>query len=155
MAERKTCYASIVVDPSSPFSYSKMEIPLSYQCHNCGITGYKLWREYNTFLDYQTLLCAKCAAEDQEKDVCDIDAQGRHSSDYGHGVRERADQIGWYIPAVPSEENDTFWGYSSVPQAGCEWWYNLPTLPFWILARYAARQIGASLREHRSRSASL
>ncbi|HOI96943.1 MAG TPA: hypothetical protein PLA19_00355 [Candidatus Pacearchaeota archaeon] len=37
------------------------------------------------------------------------------------------DQIGWLIPAVPAEGNDTYWGYTSVPQAGCNWWDKLPT----------------------------
>jgi hypothetical protein len=35
---------------------------------------------------------------------------------------------GWMVPAVPTEENDAYWGYSSIPQAGCEWWYHLPSL---------------------------
>lgn len=36
------------------------------------------------------------------------------------------DQIGWRIPAVPTADGQTFWGYSSVPEAGCRWWYGLP-----------------------------
>ena len=40
--------------------------------------------------------------------------------------RRQTDQIGWRVPAVPTEENDTYWGYTSVPQPGCDWWANLP-----------------------------
>ncbi len=39
---------------------------------------------------------------------------------------QRCDQIGWLVPAVPVAEGDTYWGYSSVPDAGCQWWYRLP-----------------------------
>ena len=49
----------------------------------------------------------------------------RGKLDTGDGFA--TDQIGWLVPAVPSEEGDTFWGYMSVPQAGCDWWDRLPT----------------------------
>lgn len=113
-----------IVDPAHPVDYSKLVAPPNYQCHSCGATGCKLWREYQTFLDQQSLLCAKCAAENQKESIDGIDAEGRRISDCG-----RTDQIGWYIPAVPTEENDTYWGYTSVPEAGVRWWRSLPTLP--------------------------
>jgi len=34
---------------------------------------------------------------------------------------------GSLVPAVPTEQADTFWGYSSVPIAGVAWWRALPT----------------------------
>jgi hypothetical protein len=41
--------------------------------------------------------------------------------------RERTDQIGWRVPAVPTEDGKSYWGYTSVPQPGCDWWESLPT----------------------------
>ena len=113
-----------VIDPAQPVCYTERETPSNYICHNCGAGGCKLWREYQTFLNNQTLLCARCAAIDQKKDIAGIDAAGTYESSSGG----RIDQIGWLVPAVPTEENNTFWGYTSVPQEGCEWWKNLPTL---------------------------
>ena len=103
--------------------YSKKEPPVDYKCAECGATGCKLWREYQTVSP--KLLCANCAAKDQKKDISDIDTEGRRHNTAGG----RTDQIGWYVPAVPVEEGDGFWGYTSVPQAGCDWWKDLPTLP--------------------------
>lgn len=116
-----------VVDPTHPVDYSKPEVPPSYKCGKCGATNCKLWRDYQTFLEHQSLLCAKCVGEEQKKDVSDIDDEGRRSLEEGLGGR--TDQIGWRIPAVPTEENDTYWGYTSVPQPGCDWWRGLPTHP--------------------------
>lgn len=113
-----------VIDPSHPVDYFKKETPPNYKCHKCGATGCKLWRQYQTFLEHQTLLCANCAAKDQKEDIGDIDARGRRSSEFG-----KTNQIGWYIPAVPTKENDTYWGYTTTPGVGFRWWYRLPTLP--------------------------
>ncbi len=113
-----------IVDPTNPVDYSKTVTPPNYKCGKCGATNCKLWREYNTFLEHQQLLCVKCAGEEERKKVCDIDANGKIQFER----LWRTDQIGWMIPAVPTEENDTFWGYSSVPAAGCEWWYRLPSI---------------------------
>ena len=71
---------------------------------------------------YTALVCCDCAGKSQGEDVSTIDAGG-----YIHGERGKCDQIGWRVPAVPTEEGDTFWGYTSVPQAGCDWWRSLPT----------------------------
>ncbi|MDQ5883543.1 MAG: hypothetical protein QG654_457 [Patescibacteria group bacterium] len=114
-----------VVDPSHPVDYSKVEVPPSYTCRNCGATNCKLWRDFQDPLEYQTLLCAKCAAREQGKDIASIDANGMRDST----VSGRTDQIGWRIPAVPTESNNTFWEYNQCPQAGCEWWKKLPTHP--------------------------
>lgn len=113
-----------VVDPSTPIDYSKSETPASYTCHKCKTNGCKLWREYNTFLDNQTLYCAICACKDQKLNVIGITDEGKIEGEYGP-----SDQIGWLMPAIPTQENDTFWGYTSVPQEGCNWWYGLPSLP--------------------------
>ena len=95
----------------------------AYVCAQCGASGCKLWREYQTFSP--TLLCAACAAKSEGKDITDIDAEGKRSGKFG----DRTDQIGWYVPAVPTEDGCGYWGYTSVPNPGCKWWKGLPTLP--------------------------
>jgi len=35
----------------------------------CGAEGVKLWRQYNTFVNYIQLMCADCAAKDQKEDI--------------------------------------------------------------------------------------
>ena len=122
-----------VTDPSHPVDYSKTETPPNYVCHTCGAGGCKLWREYQTMLDSQKLHCAPCAAKGQKKDISSIDARGHRKCESGGTT----DQIGWLIPAVPTAENDTYWGYTSVPQRGCDWWARLPTLPNQVPAKVA------------------
>ena len=95
----------------SPFHYADTETPAGYECGDCGASGVKLWREYQTFLSGQTLRCLDCACKAEKKKPEDLEG----------------DSVGWMVPAVPTEEGDTFWGYSSVPQAGVEWWHRLPS----------------------------
>lgn len=101
--------------------YLRGTTPANYVCGECGVTGVKLWREYQTM--NPDLCCARCAAKLQKKNIDGIDSDGRRPDDCG-----RTDQIGWFVPAVPTEEGDTYWGYTSVPQPGCDWWRKLPTL---------------------------
>lgn len=35
--------------------------------------------------------------------------------------------IGWLVAAIPTEDGETYWGFTSVPQEGANWWNNLPT----------------------------
>lgn len=86
-----------------------------YQCSGCGAVGVKLWRDYQMFLDHQTLYCVACAEKDQGK-PCKLSAPDG----------EATDQIGWLVPAVPTAEGDTFWGYTSVPADRAQWWRDLP-----------------------------
>lgn len=148
-----------VVDPKHPVDYSKQEVPPNYKCWKCGATNCKLWRDYQTFLEHQSLLCLNCACQEQNKvrtptedgrslytdkvyhlyrtatmrpdHWCGYDPKSGPPSDAieTKSARERTDQIGWRVPAVPTEENDSYWGYTSVPQEGCDWWNRLPTLP--------------------------
>jgi hypothetical protein len=83
-----------------------------YTCGGCGAKGVKLWRDYQTFLDRQTLRCRRCCEAHE-----------------GKAVREGSDQIGWSVPAVPTADGSTFWGYSSVPLAAASWWKALPEVP--------------------------
>lgn len=117
------------VNKKQPFKYRTGKVPKSYKCSECKTTGVKLWREYNTFLDHQTLRCCTCAGE--YGDVLDlvrenITAEGKIPWYYQGKFMQYTDQVGGLIPAVPTQENDTFWGYTSVPEDGCVWWKNLP-----------------------------
>lgn len=114
-----------VVDHRHPFKYDDLQVPITYRCSGCRAIGCKLWRDYQTFLNCQSLLCAVCAAKEQGKENIEtIDEKGKRQTEFGP-----TDQIGWRVPAVPTEENDTFWGYTSVPQSGCNWRARLPSLP--------------------------
>lgn len=104
-------------------SYSNPVPPADYKCCRCQVTGVKLWRDYEASPPIE-LFCAVCAANDQKKSIADIDTEGKRTGDSG----DRTDQIGWYVPAVPDEEGLGYWGYTSVPQAGVDWWRALPTL---------------------------
>lgn len=106
------------------FTYTNRSVPAGYKCGTCGATGCKLWREYQTSLEHQTLECCLCASKSQGKDVSGIDDAGTVEWN-----GQRIDQLGWRVPAVPTEDGNTYWGYSSVPQTGVSWWQALPTRP--------------------------
>jgi hypothetical protein len=102
--------------------YTSATPPDGYRCTTCGVHGCKLWREYQTAACYTELVCCDCAGRSQGEDVSDIDEDGKIAFDLG-----RTDAIGWRVPAVPTEDGSTFWGYTSVPDAGVMWWRRLPT----------------------------
>ena len=97
-----------------PVNYALKVTPTGYVCADCGAQFVRLYRDYQTFLDHQRLRCTACALKDQEKE---------RPSD------ERAHSIGWLVAAVPTQKGDTFWGYTSVPDAGVAWWDRLPVRP--------------------------
>jgi len=124
----------MIMMPQGKISTSKSEFPVfrKYRCSNCGASGVKLWRQYQTFADCIELLCANCACTDQKKDVSKLDGEGRYEDeDLGGG--QRCDSIGWLVPACPVIEKDgrfeTYWGYTSVPQKDVDWWRALPNFP--------------------------
>jgi len=80
-----------------------------YACGDCGATGVRLWRDCNTFLDYQSLRCRSCTEAHE-----------------GRPFRGDSDQCGWSVPAVPTSDGSGFWGYSSVPMTPAAWWRALP-----------------------------
>lgn len=84
--------------------------PPEYCCCKCAANGVKLWRQYQTFLDHNDLMCIDCT--EAEQDGCKFEGKGH--------------AIGWRVAAVPTEDGSTFWGYTSVPQPGVEWWDRLP-----------------------------
>ncbi|MCC7422085.1 MAG: hypothetical protein IT428_17540 [Planctomycetaceae bacterium] len=83
-----------------------------YVCTKCGVSGVRLWREYNTFADVTDLECVTCAEKSQDRKY-----------------EPPGDSIGWRVPAVPVEGMDAFWGYGSVPDEGVKWWHSLPLFP--------------------------
>ena len=113
-----------IIDAEMPFTYASGETPETYKCQICGQVHVKLWRKGHTFLRHQTLVCASCLSR--------MHIEGRFVPKVinGHWLRKdgrcNSDQLGIYLPAVPTEENDSFWGYTSVPKAGCDWWHQLP-----------------------------
>lgn len=93
------------------WSYSSGGTPLSYVCEDCGAEGVRLYRRYQTMLDSQKLRCTECALKNQNR--TEPDQPSAHS-------------IGWLVAAVPTEDGQTYWGYTSVPDDGVKWWDNLP-----------------------------
>lgn len=85
----------------------RMRLP--YVCVGCAAEGVKLWRQYSTFVDHTRLLCRKCAEADQEVPLI-----------------PDGDQIGYLVPAVPTPDGSSFWGYTSVPAYAVIWWKGLP-----------------------------
>jgi hypothetical protein len=131
------------VAPLGPVDYGSAQVPSLYHCGKCGNHGVKLWREYQTFLENQTLRCGDCACAEQSKDgkaygvreleagrVCvttTYDAEKQPQLHKIHGGSDvGGDQIGWRIPAVPTEDGSTYWGYTSVPARGVAWWKRIP-----------------------------
>jgi hypothetical protein len=105
------------------FSYASPTVPDDYKCGTCGVQGCKLWREYQSFPPI-LLECCDCAAKSQKKDISSIDDQGMWDCPGGVG---KTDSIGWRVPAVPTLDNNGYWGYTSVPNEGVRWWSALPT----------------------------
>lgn len=104
--------------------YTVRTTPPGYVCGKCQREGVKLWREYSMFLNHQTLVCASCLLEEGQENSERPKFIGQDGK-VGDG-RMRSDGAGWRIPAIPTQQNDTFWGYSSVPEDGVLWWRRLP-----------------------------
>lgn len=105
-------------------TYEKLEIPNNYKCSRCKAHGVKLWRQYQT--GTPELLCHRCADP-----ALVVDLNGRVDSELGRcdQIDDKVGKTGSLVPAVPTVECDTYWGYTSVPVAGCAWWRALPNQP--------------------------
>lgn len=105
--------------------YSNTSVPENYQCKKCGKHGTKMWREYNVFFDQSALVCCDCAFRESKciNRTNDVDSLGKHVDEY----ECYTDQIYRFVPAVPTEDGTSCYGYSSVPSAGINWWRTLPT----------------------------
>jgi hypothetical protein len=120
----KSKQGALMKKKKKTFRYADGTTPPKYKCKNCGATGCKLWLEYSVI--FYGLLCATCAAKEEGKNIDDIDDDGQYSSkDYGGSTN----QIGWYVPAIPTEDRRTYWAFTSAPEEGWKWWQKLPTLP--------------------------
>lgn len=111
--------------------YAQQATPAGYVCTSCRRRGCKLWREYQTMLDHTNLYCVECACRSQSKsdkqyNAALIGPDGKMPWYHGNHFMGMIDQIGWLVPAIPTEEGDTYWGYTSVPEAGIDWWRHLP-----------------------------
>lgn len=102
--------------------YAKTDVPSDYKCAKCGAKDCKLWRE--TAFSAPQLLCVDCACTDQKK-TNNVNEEGLRTDDH----KMQTDQIGWYVPAVPTRDNFGYWSYGSVPDDGVEWWKRLPLRP--------------------------
>jgi hypothetical protein len=59
--------------------------------------------------------------------VSSVDDDGTIVDSMGLGSGSRTCTIGWLIPAVPTAELNTYWGFSNVPEDGAQWWRSLPS----------------------------
>jgi hypothetical protein len=98
---------------------------LAYKCDSCNARGVKLWREYGVYSAPPVTLCVVCACEIKGIDPDLVDENGTRPDEYA--ITMRTDQIGWYVPAVPADEEGNWWGYTSIPEDGYERWKKLPT----------------------------
>jgi len=131
LRERVDRYRRRIYNPEErrlmePFSYQDKATPDGYRCHQCGATQRKLWRDIRVVATAIKLSCGSCALS-QEKVTGPIDNRGRVKTfDFTNRDGELSDQIGGLLPAVPTEDGRTFWGYTSVPADACAWWRGLP-----------------------------
>lgn len=119
-------------DPIAPLT--KTNYRRDYICSSCGSTDVKLWRDYNTCASAVELKCAECATptqvayEAKNPDLYKGHGSGMSGLDAdGVFAFREGDQLGGLVPAVPTLEGETFWGYTSVPASEVEWWHALPT----------------------------
>jgi hypothetical protein len=98
--------------------------PKGYECGVCHMSGVKLWRVAAS--SHIELFCADCACKESGENV-QIDADGRHESKYG--PTDQLYSVGHtnLVPAIPTEDGQEWWGYTSVPEPGVRWWRRLPT----------------------------
>lgn len=102
----------------------------TYACTGCGEIGVKLWRDYNTCASAIELKCATCLTPSRKfGDARDNEPEANDSpyDDDGVFTFRNGDQLGGMVPAVTTEDGDTFWGYTSVPADRVQWWYSMPT----------------------------
>jgi DNA-directed RNA polymerase subunit RPC12/RpoP len=91
-----------------------------YVCSKCGVTGIKLWRDYQTFP--VELVCFKCSGDDRE-----ITQDGYVKSIYCGMLTDQI--VGSRVPAVRVKgTNDAYWGYTSVPEEDVNEWKALPNM---------------------------
>ena len=89
-----------------------------YRCIDCNVAYVKLWRGYNSF--NVELRCRRCTLEHEGYVGIELNDDGssvlRREDEEAPMFTCPTDSIGWSVPAVPTEDNTTYWGYTSVPQ---------------------------------------
>jgi len=108
--------------------YTSRYAPKRYCCADCNANQCKLWRDTHVLATAVRLRCVWCAARKQDRPgvLLSINDDGQH---FHPEYRSYTDQIGAMVPAVPDEEGESFWGYTSIPEAAGTWWRRLPTFP--------------------------
>lgn len=102
--------------------YSVPVTPRGYECGECRAVGVKLWRLYNVFMDRQKLYCVDCVMSKSHRNL-QVREDGKF---YDEELEVFIDSMGSLVPAVPTKDNKSFWGYTVVPVEGVEWWRGLP-----------------------------
>lgn len=99
-------------------------MPDDYRCSHCGVHGVKLWRPAG---DSSEKWCATCGTA-QAGLPDNIDQFGRREGEYGWSDQIYSSNQGLnLVPCIVDPLLGGFWGYTSVPQPGVNWWHNLPT----------------------------
>ena len=109
--------------------YLSNKAPKKYACGACGAKGIKLWRDVCCCASQVDLRCASCM------NCGDVD-EGGYFIHKQYGIKTdqcTTDELGSMVPAVPTECEDTYWGYTSVPDDGVRWWRSLPNKKIDIL----------------------
>jgi hypothetical protein len=110
--------------------YDAHTVPDNYRCTSCGAHGVKLWRQYPC-VDDSELECSVCVGQSQHVDVSTIDADGLIKTDIGHSnqIGQSSPDSPGRVPAVPTADGSTYWGYPKIPDKALAWWRRLPTQP--------------------------
>lgn len=90
-----------------PFTYASALTPARYVCKTCQARGVRLYRHYSS--SHIELLCTACTQKEQ-----------------GEPLAQRGHSCGWRVAAVPTEDGQDWWGFTSVPDEGVLWWDGLP-----------------------------
>jgi len=103
-----------------------VNVNVGYACTDCGASNQKLWRLYQSFCP--DVCCLRCLAKRQpNEDLSGLTEDGTVPHPFMVGENApRVHAIGCYVPAVPVDGGDAYWGYSSVPDMELAWWKALP-----------------------------
>lgn len=127
-------------------NYSSNQVSSAYKCSICNRQGCKLWRKSQSYLNHQSLYCVDCALKNQKMEGIFVREDGKYLCDKGKvrqletgelvDYEQWSNQLNCLVPAVPLEDEDTFWGYTSVPEDGFAWWKRLPLRIERIITNY-------------------
>ncbi|MCA9358044.1 hypothetical protein KC902_02160 [Candidatus Kaiserbacteria bacterium] len=106
-------------------SYLENGAPNDYRCAHCeaGHPPKKLWRRINKIP--LVFACATHAALFEGRTLEDFDQSGEHTLTEGRFAGMRTSMIGYYVPAIPTEDGN-YWPHNHTPDSALLWWQNLP-----------------------------